>query len=246
MDDLVYKSESYFARRESLKVLYGLLETPAFEVFLVTFLSDIKNTQNIMRLLCDKQKGIQLESLHVFSVLVKEAHRSKELLGLLLNNKDKLIAYIGGMLPDRSKALGELRGGECCKREEANTESAARHLIDNNSSLPVILHTCLRLALLAVRVIEVRVDVDPLLVVQSLRADVAEVHIAPAQRTPAVHPVAPARLLNEVLAHWTPRELLLLDHGVEGLFIFLVLLLLLSSKLPLLFLLPQLLHELLA
>ena len=84
-------------------MLYGLLSTPEYELFLLSFLSKIENTQNIMKALCDKQKGIQLEALRVFSLIAKESQKNPEIVATLVKNKERLEPYIKNMLPDRRK-----------------------------------------------------------------------------------------------------------------------------------------------
>ena len=108
-------------------------------------------------------------------------------------------------------------------------------------SFPVVFHSLLSATRVSVVLsVEVSVDVDSLVVVQSLRAEVAEVHFPFAHWTATVHAVAPAVLLHEEIANWTSREVLALDHQLECLLIPSLLLFSLFFLLPLLLQFPQL------
>ncbi|KAI7833803.1 CRE-MOP-25.2 protein [Kickxella alabastrina] len=95
------KSENYVVRRQSLKLLGEiLLEKKNFNV-MMTFIKESANLQTIMTALGDKSKSIQYEAFHIFKIFVANPTKTPEVRKILVNNRDKLIAFLSNFQKDK-------------------------------------------------------------------------------------------------------------------------------------------------
>ncbi|KAF0700204.1 Aste57867_9258 [Aphanomyces stellatus] len=87
-------SENYVTRRQSLKLLGEiLLDKSNFDI-MMRYICKRDNLKMMMNLLRDTSANIQFEAFHVFKVFVANPKKPNEITQILLNNKDKLIAYL--------------------------------------------------------------------------------------------------------------------------------------------------------
>ncbi|ETV78487.1 hypothetical protein H257_08011 [Aphanomyces astaci] len=87
-------SENYVTRRQSLKLLGEiLLDRSNFDI-MMRYICKRDNLKMMMNLLRDTSANIQFEAFHVFKVFVANPKKPNEVTQILLNNKDKLIAYL--------------------------------------------------------------------------------------------------------------------------------------------------------
>ncbi|TMW57851.1 hypothetical protein Poli38472_013325 [Pythium oligandrum] len=87
-------SENYVTRRQSLKLLGEiLLDRSNFEV-MMKYIADKENLKMLMNMLRDTSANIQFEAFHVFKVFVANPRKPDTISQILINNREKLIAYL--------------------------------------------------------------------------------------------------------------------------------------------------------
>lgn len=94
-------SENYVTKRQSLKLLGELLLDRANFVVMTRYISHAANLKLMMNLLRDKSRSIQYEAFHVFKVFVANPNKPKAILDILVQNKDKLLKFLGKFHNDR-------------------------------------------------------------------------------------------------------------------------------------------------
>lgn len=95
------ESHNYLTRRQAVKLLGELLYCQSNSGVRVRCLSSLSNFKELMNLLRDTNKCIQLESFHVFNLFVENQNKPPEIACVLLKNKDKLFQFIGSFNIDR-------------------------------------------------------------------------------------------------------------------------------------------------
>mmetsp|Transcript_32338 Transcript_32338/g.105109 ORF Transcript_32338/g.105109 Transcript_32338/m.105109 type:complete len:237 (+) Transcript_32338:604-1314(+) len=88
------QSENYVTCRESLRLLGELLLERANFCTMMKYISDRENLKVLMILLRSRKAKIQLEAFHVFKVFVANPRKPDEIILVLFNNRDKLVAYL--------------------------------------------------------------------------------------------------------------------------------------------------------
>ncbi|GAB9463546.1 hypothetical protein Gpo141_00001001 [Globisporangium polare] len=87
-------SENYVTRRQSLKLLGEiLLDRSNFDV-MMKYIGEKENLKMMMNLLRDTSANIQFEAFHVFKVFVANPKKPDAISQILLNNREKLVAYL--------------------------------------------------------------------------------------------------------------------------------------------------------
>uniref|UniRef100_K3WY23 Mo25-like protein n=1 Tax=Globisporangium ultimum (strain ATCC 200006 / CBS 805.95 / DAOM BR144) TaxID=431595 RepID=K3WY23_GLOUD len=87
-------SENYVTRRQSLKLLGEiLLDRSNFDI-MMKYIGEKENLKMMMNLLRDTSANIQFEAFHVFKVFVANPKKPDAISQILLNNRDKLVAYL--------------------------------------------------------------------------------------------------------------------------------------------------------
>ncbi|KAF1324382.1 Calcium-binding protein, partial [Globisporangium splendens] len=113
-------SENYVTRRQSLKLLGEiLLDRSNFDI-MMKYIGEKENLKMMMNLLRDTSANIQFEAFHVFKVFVANPKKPDAISQILLNNREKLVAYLknfqnskGGNWP---QVLRLTSGRECRTR----------------------------------------------------------------------------------------------------------------------------------
>eukprot|EP00475_Leptophrys_vorax_P010380 TRINITY_DN16981_c0_g2_i1.p1 TRINITY_DN16981_c0_g2~~TRINITY_DN16981_c0_g2_i1.p1 ORF type:complete len:147 (-),score=16.33 TRINITY_DN16981_c0_g2_i1:327-767(-) len=88
------QSQSYITRRVATKLLADLLLDRAYVMVTLKYASDVGNLITAMNLLRDSSKVIQGDAFHVFKVIVANPKRPRDVMLILVNNKDKLLRYL--------------------------------------------------------------------------------------------------------------------------------------------------------
>ncbi|KUF76522.1 Calcium-binding protein 39 [Phytophthora nicotianae] len=87
-------SENYVTRRQSLKLLGEiLLDRSNFDI-MMKYIGEKENLKMMMNLLRDTSANIQFEAFHVFKVFVANPKKPEAISLILVNNREKLIAYL--------------------------------------------------------------------------------------------------------------------------------------------------------
>lgn len=94
-------SENYVTRRQSLKLLGELLLDRANVRTMMRYVGDVGNLVLMMNLLKDRSRSIQFEAFHVFKVFVANPNKSRPVVEVLVNNKDKLLTYLRDFHTDK-------------------------------------------------------------------------------------------------------------------------------------------------
>ncbi|PRW33057.1 Degreening-related dee76 [Chlorella sorokiniana] len=95
------KSDNYVTRRQSLKLLGELLLDRSNVKIMMQYVADVDNLCLMMNLLKDPSRSIQFEAFHVFKVFVANPNKTRPVVDILYNNKDKLLKYLDDFHNDR-------------------------------------------------------------------------------------------------------------------------------------------------
>lgn len=106
------RSENYYTRRQSLKLLGEMLIVRANYEFMTQYINSPENLKLVMRLLLDNRKNIQFEAFHVFKVFVSNPYKVLDVKHILVRNKGRMISYLTDFQIDRDddQFQGERRG----------------------------------------------------------------------------------------------------------------------------------------
>jgi Mo25-like len=95
------RSSNYVTRRQSLKLLGEMLMERANFRIMTKYIASAENLKLVMNLLLDSRRNIQFEAFHVFKVFVANPNKTPEINGILLRNRDRMLAYLTDFLSDR-------------------------------------------------------------------------------------------------------------------------------------------------
>ena len=95
-------SSNYVTKRQSLKLLGGLLVDRANYNTMLRYVADENNLKRIMNLFRDRSKNIQLETFHVFKVFVANPKKTPAVEAILQRNRSRLLAFLSDFLRDRT------------------------------------------------------------------------------------------------------------------------------------------------
>jgi calcium binding protein 39 len=87
-------SENYVTKRQSLKLLGEILLNRDNFTVMMRYIADVENLKILMNLLRVTHKAIQFEAFHVFKIFVANPKKSKQVLEILLRNKEKLKKFL--------------------------------------------------------------------------------------------------------------------------------------------------------
>jgi len=97
------KSENYVTRRQSLKLLGELLLDRHNYLTMDRYIGSAENLKLMMTMLADQSRSIAYEAFHVFKIFVANPNKKKEVLDILLKNKEKLIDFLTKFQSDRKE-----------------------------------------------------------------------------------------------------------------------------------------------
>eukprot|EP00636_Phaeomonas_parva_P015184 CAMPEP_0118877802 /NCGR_PEP_ID=MMETSP1163-20130328/17959_1 /TAXON_ID=124430 /ORGANISM="Phaeomonas parva, Strain CCMP2877" /LENGTH=367 /DNA_ID=CAMNT_0006813557 /DNA_START=25 /DNA_END=1128 /DNA_ORIENTATION=+ len=129
--DRLLNSENYATKRQSIKLLSQILLDRKNYKVMIRYISEKQNLKNIMMLLRDRHANIQYEAFHVFKVFVANPNKSDGVLGVLLNNQQKLIQFLSNFQNEKEEEqfVEEkqllIRTLEALQPREAEAEAAA-------------------------------------------------------------------------------------------------------------------------
>ncbi|PSC72997.1 Calcium-binding 39 [Micractinium conductrix] len=95
------RSDNYVTRRQSLKLLGELLLDRSNVKIMMQYVADVDNLCLMMNLLKDPSRSIQFEAFHVFKVFVANPNKTRAVVEILYNNRDKLLKYLDDFHNDR-------------------------------------------------------------------------------------------------------------------------------------------------
>ncbi|KAG5519562.1 hypothetical protein PMAC_001717 [Pneumocystis sp. 'macacae'] len=95
------KSSNYVTKRQSIKLLGEILLGRSNFNIMTTYIQSSENLKLIMNLLRDRSRNIQFEAFHVFKVFVANPNKTKQVLNILMKNKDKLLIFLSNFHNDR-------------------------------------------------------------------------------------------------------------------------------------------------
>eukprot|EP00850_Spirogloea_muscicola_P001082 SM000004S14952 [mRNA] locus=s4:445687:448436:+ [translate_table: standard] len=87
-------SDNYVARRQSLKLLGGILLDRTYKQIMLQYISDTQNLRQMMMLLRDPRKNIQFEAFHVFKIFVANPNKTQPIVDALARNGDMLLKFL--------------------------------------------------------------------------------------------------------------------------------------------------------
>lgn len=96
---------NYITKRESSKLLAGLIMVKLNYNLMSTYVNDVENLKIIMILLGDRSKNIQLEGFNVFKVFVANPKKEKAVIDILAKNRNKLLQFLEGFNKERNDDL---------------------------------------------------------------------------------------------------------------------------------------------
>jgi len=100
-NNMLLESLNYVTKRQSLKLLSEILLDRANFKVMMQYISNKKNLRIMMNLLRDKSANIQFEAFHVFKVFVANPKKPDDITVILVNNRDKLIAFLQNFHNDK-------------------------------------------------------------------------------------------------------------------------------------------------
>ena len=96
------QSNSYVTKRQSIKLLGELLLDRANYNVMTEYVDRGEHLKLCMNLLKDDRKMVQYEGFHVFKVFVANPHKSPAVQRILVNNRERLLAFLPRFLEDRT------------------------------------------------------------------------------------------------------------------------------------------------
>ncbi len=96
------QSNSYVTKRQSIKLLGEILLDRANYNVMTEYVDRGEHLKLCMNLLKDDRKMVQYEGFHVFKVFVANPHKSPAVQRILVNNRDRLLAFLPKFLEDRT------------------------------------------------------------------------------------------------------------------------------------------------
>jgi len=97
------KSENYVTRRQSLKLLGELLLDRHNYLTMDRYIGSADNLKLMMNMLADNSRSIAYEAFHVFKIFVANPNKKKEVLDILLKNKERMIDFLSKFQSDRKE-----------------------------------------------------------------------------------------------------------------------------------------------
>lgn len=99
--NVLLQSRNYVTKRQSLKLLGELLLNRTNFNVMIKYINSAENLKIIMNLLRGTTKAIQFEAFHVFKIFVANPKKSRQVLEILVRNKDKLIEFLTKFQKDK-------------------------------------------------------------------------------------------------------------------------------------------------
>lgn len=97
------KSENYVTRRQSLKLLGELLLDRHNYLTMDRYIGSADNLKLMMNMLADSSRSIAYEAFHVFKIFVANPNKKKEVLDILMKNKERMIEFLSKFQSDRKE-----------------------------------------------------------------------------------------------------------------------------------------------
>jgi len=65
------------------------------------YISDGENLKQVMQLMKDKSRSIQMEAFHVFRIFLENSDKPRPVLEILVKNQKKLLDYLESLQPTK-------------------------------------------------------------------------------------------------------------------------------------------------
>ncbi|KAM6572107.1 hypothetical protein CsatA_016187 [Cannabis sativa] len=117
---LLDSSSNYITKRNAAKLLAEILLDRSNTGVMVRYVSSLDNMRVLMNLLRESNRGIQLETFHVFKLFVDNQNKPEDIVLVLLSNKSKLLRFFEDFnvnnkeddelfLADKDRVVNEIR-----------------------------------------------------------------------------------------------------------------------------------------
>ena len=100
-------SGDYVTRRQSLRLLSGLLMEAQNYIWMKRFISSSDNLKLIMILLNEESQNIKNEAFHVFKIFVVNQVKTKPIQNTLVRNQDKLVVFLTRFVTEDEQIMEE-------------------------------------------------------------------------------------------------------------------------------------------
>merc|ERR1712087_369579 len=97
------QSENYVTKRQFLNLLSELLLEKSNFALMIRYIAEKENLRIAMTLLKSDSHAISHEAFHIFKVFVANPKKARDIHIVLWKNKEKLINFLEGFLPEKAK-----------------------------------------------------------------------------------------------------------------------------------------------
>ncbi|CAI0432162.1 unnamed protein product [Linum tenue] len=99
---------------------------------MVRYVSSLDNLRIMMNLFREEKKSIQMEAFHVFKLFVANQSKPPEIVGVLIQNKNKLLRFLAGLTTEKEDEQFEADKSEVI-REIATLDTRERAITDSDN-----------------------------------------------------------------------------------------------------------------
>ncbi|CAI0432163.1 unnamed protein product [Linum tenue] len=126
------ESDKYITRRHAVKLLGDMLLDRSNSAVMVRYVSSLDNLRIMMNLFREEKKSIQMEAFHVFKLFVANQSKPPEIVGVLIQNKNKLLRFLAGLTTEKEDEQFEADKSEVI-REIATLDTRERAITDSDN-----------------------------------------------------------------------------------------------------------------
>ncbi|CAI0383812.1 unnamed protein product [Linum tenue] len=126
------ESKEYITRRQAVKLLGDMLLDRSNMVVMVRYVSSLDNMRIMMNLFREEKKSIQMEAFHVFKLFVANQSKPPEIIGVLIQNKNKLLRFLAGLTTEKEDEQFEADKSQVI-REIATLDTRERAITDSDN-----------------------------------------------------------------------------------------------------------------
>ncbi|CAI0383587.1 unnamed protein product [Linum tenue] len=101
-------------------------------VVMVRYVSSLDNMRIMMNLFREEKKSIQMEAFHVFKLFVANQSKPPEIIGVLIQNKNKLLRFLAGLTTEKEDEQFEADKSQVI-REIATLDTRERAITDSDN-----------------------------------------------------------------------------------------------------------------
>ncbi|CAI0383590.1 unnamed protein product [Linum tenue] len=116
----------------TFKLLGDMLLDRSNMVVMVRYVSSLDNMRIMMNLFREEKKSIQMEAFHVFKLFVANQSKPPEIIGVLIQNKNKLLRFLAGLTTEKEDEQFEADKSQVI-REIATLDTRERAITDSDN-----------------------------------------------------------------------------------------------------------------